>query len=184
MASGSLPGPVRAAPWYVWCAVLAVTSAMVGTHWDISWHKSIGRDTFWTPAHIAIYLCGVLAGLACAYLIFSTTFSRSSAAREASVRVWGFHGPLGAFMCAWGGLAMITSAPFDNWWHSAYGLDVRILSPPHVLLIFGLLVIRVGTLILILGEMHRAGGGLYRKLHRLALYTFTVIALVAVGMFE
>ncbi len=48
-------------PWYIWCSALAVTSAMVGVHWDISWHRSIGRDTFWTPAHIAIYLCGVLA---------------------------------------------------------------------------------------------------------------------------
>ncbi len=27
---------------------------------------------------------------------------------------------------------MITSAPFDDWWHNAYGLDVKILSPPHV----------------------------------------------------
>src|SRR2546422_9886753 len=23
-----------------------------------SWHRSIGRDTFWTPAHLAIYLAG------------------------------------------------------------------------------------------------------------------------------
>ena len=52
-------------PWYVWCAVLGVTSAMIGGQWDISWHRSIGRDTFWTPAHMAIYLCGVLAGLSC-----------------------------------------------------------------------------------------------------------------------
>jgi hypothetical protein len=21
------------------------------------WHRSIGHDTFWTPPHIAIYLC-------------------------------------------------------------------------------------------------------------------------------
>ena len=49
-------------PWYIWCAVIAVTSAMVGTHWDIAWHRSIGRDTFWTPAHMAIYFAGVLAG--------------------------------------------------------------------------------------------------------------------------
>jgi hypothetical protein len=44
---------------------LAVTSAMVGTP-DISWHRSIGRDTFWTPAHIAIYM-RVLAGIRAAF---------------------------------------------------------------------------------------------------------------------
>ena len=60
-------------PWYVWCGVAAVTCAMTGVHWDISWHRSIGRDSFWTPAHIDIYFCGVLAGISCGYLILSTT---------------------------------------------------------------------------------------------------------------
>src|SRR5438045_962637 len=55
----------RAIPWYVWCCAAAVTSSAVGGVWDISWHESIGRDTFWTPAHVLIYLCGVLAGVAC-----------------------------------------------------------------------------------------------------------------------
>jgi len=149
-----------AVPWYVWCAVLANTSSMIGVHWDISWHRSIGRDTFWTPAHLAIYLCGVLAGVASAYMILSATFSKSAEAlREASVRIWGFRGPLGAFIMAWGGIAMLTSAPFDDWWHSAYGLDVRIISPPHTLLAMGIFNIQLGAIMLILGRMNRAGGG-------------------------
>src|SRR6266481_2821040 len=103
-------------PWYVWACLIATTSGGIGSIWDISWHKSIGRDSFWTPAHVLIYLCGVIAGLTCGYLILSTTFGSNSAARAAAVRVWGFHGPLGAFLCAWGGIAMIASAPFDDWW--------------------------------------------------------------------
>ena len=47
---------------------------MTGIHWDISWHRSIGRDSFLTPAHVVIYFCGVLAGISCGYLILSTTF--------------------------------------------------------------------------------------------------------------
>ena len=62
--------------------------------------------------------------------------------------MWGFRGPLGAFVCSWGGVAMIASGPFDNWWHNAYGLDVKILSPPHILLALGMTGIRFGTLIL------------------------------------
>src|SRR3982750_2394776 len=89
-------------PWYLWCAALAVTSAYVGGYWDISWHRSIGRDSFWTAPHMAIYACGVLAGLSSAYLIFKTTFGGDRAMRDASVGIWGLHGPLGAFICAWG----------------------------------------------------------------------------------
>ena len=127
----------RGVPWYIWCAVLAVTSAMVGGHWDISWHSSIGRDTFWTPAHMAIYMCGILAGVAFGYLILSTTLSKSAPLAESSVHIWGFRAPLGAFIASWGGIAMLTSAPFDNWWHAAYGLDVKIVSPPHIVLFIG-----------------------------------------------
>ena len=165
-------------PWYVWCAVFAVTSAMIGGHWDISWHRSIGRDTFWTPAHIAIYLCGVLAGISCGYLILSTTFGRSSFPSEATVRLWGFRGPLGAFIAAWGGVAMLTSAPFDDWWHSAYGLDVKIVSPPHVVLIVGILAAEVGALILVLGQMNRAEGKLRARLNWIFLYLSSMILVI------
>ena len=151
---------IAAVPWYVWCAVFANTSSMIGVHWDISWHRSIGRDTFWTPAHVAIYLCGVLAGLSSAYMILSATFSRSAGQlRDAGVCIWGFRGPLGAFIMAWGGIAMLTSAPFDDWWHSAYGLDVRIISPPHTLLAMGIFNIQLGAIMLILGHMNRTGEG-------------------------
>ena len=165
-------------PWYVWGAVAAVTSAMIGTHWDISWHRSIGRDTFWTPAHIAIHLCGVLAGISCGYLILSTTLKRDSPLRDCAVKMWGFRGPLGAFLSAWGGVAMLTSAPFDNWWHNAYGLDVKVLSPPHVVLIAGIIAIDLGALILILGAMNRAQGSLRRRLNWMYLYIAAMIVVI------
>jgi hypothetical protein len=171
-------------PWYIWTCVIAITSASVGGIWDISWHKSIGRDTFWTPPHMLIYLCGILAGISCGYLILSSSFGRSAEARAGSVRIWGFRGPLGAFVCAWGGMAMITSAPFDNWWHDAYGLDVKVLSPPHVLLILGILVIRVGTLLLILGHLSGAEGALRARLHALMLYTCTFLLVTSFGVFQ
>src|ERR1700749_5044920 len=168
------PTAERAAhiPWYLWCCALAATSVTVGGQWDVSWHRSIGRDTFSTPAHIAIYLCGVLAGIATGYLIFDTTFRKSSPLRESSVQVLGFTAPLGAFLCAWGGVAMLTSAPFDNWWHNAYGLDVKIISPPHALLILGLRGISTGIMFLIMSAMNRARGDekTFRHLQGLLLY--------------
>jgi hypothetical protein len=169
-------------PWYMWCCVAAMFSGAFGGVWDISWHESIGRDTFWTPAHMMIYLCGVLAGIACGYLILSTTFQKNSSLNEVSVSIWGFRGPLGAFICAWGGVAMITSAPFDNWWHNAYGLDVKILSPPHVVLILGLLAIRFGLLVMVLAEMNRAEGAYYKKLEWILFVVFVFLMGATVGV--
>jgi hypothetical protein len=169
-------------PWYMWCCVVAMFSGAFGGVWDISWHESIGRDTFWTPAHMMIYLCGVLAGITCGYLILSTTFQKNSPLNEVSVSIWGFRGPLGAFICAWGGVAMITSAPFDNWWHNAYGLDVKILSPPHVVLILGLLAIRFGLLVTVLAEMNRAEAAYYKKLEWVLFVVFVFLMGATVGV--
>jgi hypothetical protein len=152
-------------PWTIWFMVAGMTSGLVGGVWDISWHMSIGRDTFWTPAHILMQLTGVLAGIACAYLILHTTFaSGASSDRDASVRVMGFRAPVGAFIAVWGCVAMLASAPFDNWWHNAYGLDVKIVSPPHVLLSLGSFGIKIGTMALIASLMNRSGEALRNRL--------------------
>jgi len=160
----------RAVPWYAWSSAVAITSTTVGLYWDISWHIGIGRDTFWTPAHLAIQFGAVLTGLCCAYLILHTTLVRAAPIREHSVRIWGFRAPLGAFVAAWGGFCMLTSAPFDNWWHNAFGLDVTILSPPHVLLILGIFVMGLGGLIVTTSQMNRSTGENREKLGRLLLY--------------
>ena len=141
-------------PVHIAAVLLAATSVIVGVIWDISWHRSIGRDTFWTPAHLAIYLGGILAGVSCGALVLRTTFAGTPAELDRSVRFWGFRGPLGAWVCIWGAIAMIASAPFDNWWHNAYGLDVKVLSPPHVILALGFTGIQVGALLLLAARQH------------------------------
>jgi hypothetical protein len=156
---------------------------MIGVHWDISWHESIGRDSFWTLPHLAIHLCGILAGITSAYLILSTTFRRESPLRKTSVRMWGFRGPLGAFIMAWGGLCMIISAPFDDWWHRAYGLDVKILSPPHAVLAIGIFGVHIGVLVLILAYMNRAQAGLRGRYLKLLLYVGGMM-LIALTVFQ
>ena len=146
----------RRVPWYCTAVVFAATCILVGIVWDISWHETIGRDTFWTPAHICIHLGGSLGGLVCGWLVLKTTFYGTDAERGAAVRVWGFRGPLGAWVTIWGALALLASAPFDNWWHSAYGLDVKILSPPHSVLAAGMYFIVFGGLLQVLGLQNRA----------------------------
>ncbi|MBW8870025.1 MAG: hypothetical protein JF563_04505, partial [Acidobacteriales bacterium] len=56
---------------------------------------------------------------------------------------------------------------------NAYGLDVKIISPPHALLILGIRAIDFGMLFLMLAAMNRAsdaGDSNYRNLRRLFLY--------------
>jgi hypothetical protein len=160
----------RVVPWYIWASVLAITSTTVGLYWDISWHIGIGRDTFWTPAHLAIQLGALITGLSCAYLILHTTFAGDRTTRESSVRIWGMRGPLGAFIAAWGGFCMLTSAPFDNWWHNSFGLDIEILSPPHVVLFIGIFVMGFGGLVLTTSQMNLSTGEGRDKLNRMFLY--------------
>ena len=172
-----------AIPWFIWSSIAAITSAKIGGEWDISWHMSIGRDAFLTAPHVMIYLCGVIAGITCGYLILRTTFDPASPLRASSVHVLGFQAPVGAFIAAWGGIAMIASAPFDNWWHNAYGLDVTVISPPHILLIAGTAAVGFGTLVLILGRMNRAEGRERRALELMFLYIGSIL-LPATLVFE
>jgi hypothetical protein len=147
---------VAVAPWHIYAVLFATTSIVVGVIWDISWHMTIGRDTFWTPAHLAIYLGGVVGGLASGVVVLRTTFAGSLEEKARAVRFWGFRGPLGSWVSIWGALAMITSAPFDDWWHNAYGLDVEILSPPHTLLALGMFGIALGAMLSVLALQNRA----------------------------
>ncbi|MFY9824823.1 MAG: hypothetical protein WAM82_25820 [Thermoanaerobaculia bacterium] len=167
-----------ALPWYLTAMLAGSTSIVVGLLWDISWHMTIGRDTFWTPAHMAIYLGGVVAGLACGVLALKTTFAGTPAERSAAVGFWGFRAPLGAWVAIWGTFAMLTSAPFDDWWHNAYGLDVRILSPPHSLLGVGMITIQIGTLLMALALLNRAPAGQGRALGLAHLYASGIVLLM------
>jgi hypothetical protein len=142
---------------YAKAVLLGGTAIAIGILWDISWHRTIGRDTFWTPAHMAIYFGGLLGGLTCGWLVIRTSFFASPAEQAGSVKLfWRFRGPLGAWVTIWGTLAMLTSAPFDNWWHEAYGVDVKILSPPHTVLALGMWAIVLGALMLVLREQNLA----------------------------
>lgn len=144
---------------YSWAVLAGGTSIAIGILWDISWHRTIGRDTFWTPAHMAIYIGGLLAGLTCGWVVIRTTFLGNPGEKAAAVRLWCFRGPLGSWVTIWGALAMIASAPFDNWWHNAYGVDVKILSPPHTVLALGMWATVLGALMLLLREQNLAAPG-------------------------
>jgi hypothetical protein len=154
--SEEMEGP-RPFAWLGAVVTLGAVCVMIGVYWDISWHMSIGRDSFWTPAHLLIQAGGLMAGLSSGYVAIRTTFGGNAIARDSSVTFWGFKAPLGAWVAIWGCFAMVSSAPFDNWWHNAYGLDVRIISPPHMVLAMGIAGVGIGALLLTLAAQNRDG---------------------------
>ncbi len=135
-----------------------------------------------------VYACGLLAGVSCAYLILATTFGSREEFKQHSVSFFGLRAPTGVFLTAWGGLAMLFSSPFDNWWHNAYGLDVQVQSPPHIVLLAGTWAVCQGTLLVAAAWMNRAraegreaGTGPYLRLF-LFVGALSVIHLMSYSM--
>src|SRR5580698_6517126 len=84
--------------WPALLLAFAASCITIGIMWDISWHETIGRDTFWTPAHMVIYLGGALGGCVGGWLAFQNTFLAGPAGRAATVRLFGARAPLGAWI--------------------------------------------------------------------------------------
>jgi hypothetical protein len=143
-------------PLYVYVGVIASKLVILGILWDIAWHMSIGRDGLFSAPHVVIYLGAASAGLFSGYQVLKTSFLGSLVEKSKMVHFWGiFYSSLGGLFCIWGSIAAITSAPFDDWWHNTYGLDVEIFSPPHTVLLLGLMSVQVGAMVAVLAILNR-----------------------------
>ncbi len=145
-----------AIPLYVYISVIASMCVILGVLWDIAWHMSIGRDGLFSAPHVVTYAGAASAGLFSGFQVLKTSFWGSKIEKGKMVNFWGiFYSSLGGLFCIWGGIASLTSAPFDDWWHNTYGLDVQILSPPHTILLLGLLSVQMGAMIGTLAFLNR-----------------------------
>jgi hypothetical protein len=166
----------RGIPLYVYVVAISSLLTVIGILWDISWHRSIGRDKFLSPPHILIYLGAIFAGLFSGIQVIWNSLHLTKEIKASHIRVWGvFYSSLGALFCIWGAIAMLTSAPFDDWWHSAYGLDVKILSPPHTLLGLGMKFLTFGACVSLCKYINALKAGSDAKGGQLALLQFLFI---------
>lgn len=124
-----VPGSGGVSPWVLGAAALGSITMPLGAYWDIAFHFSRGRDTFFSPPHLLIY-----GGIV---LVSSALFSglRITAAMLGWRNLITKASP--ATLAALGLAAQLASAPFDELWHYLFGLDVGIWSPPHAILIAG-----------------------------------------------
>src|SRR6266511_1688445 len=111
----------------------AILVEMTGGDWDIRWHIRRLVEVFWTPPHTVLY-----SGLAIA---FASAFG---------AHVLQLLGPVpprplrvGIRVALIGLATQLVAGGFDTWWHATFGVDDA-LSPPHVLLIGGMVISAFG----------------------------------------
>ena len=140
MATVALPLRRRAAGiTALWSALVVGTIgtflSWFGSGWDVSWHRIYGRDTFWTTPHLFIYTGVTLWGIAA--LVATVTAMRGRPISGRALAIGPIRAELGLALVGVGALVTILAGPFDNLWHSLYGRDVDIWSPPHLAGILG-----------------------------------------------
>jgi hypothetical protein len=138
---------------------------MVGGGWDIAWHHTLGRDTFWSPPHLVLYSGVGVMGLMCLAAVMRTTVGRSVGPLVDATLVerWGLRAPRGFALVGVWALGAVLSAPFDDAWHRLFGIDVTIWSPPHLFAIASAGAMRLGLLVALVDEMALAAHAIPRR---------------------
>ncbi len=121
--------------WIMLCLMLL---AELGLAWDRRWHDIVGRDHFWIPPHIMMYTGIGGAGLITLGIVLVDTWryyqKKAGVDDSSTISVLGFfHAPLGFILLGCGMLIDAIAAPFDNYWHELYGIDVTFWSPFHLM---------------------------------------------------
>ncbi|WP_445183302.1 hypothetical protein ACTXG6_32915 [Pseudonocardia sp. Cha107L01] len=138
-----------------WVVLLGTMITTVGLSWDIQWHVEVGPDTFFTLSHLALYSGSALSGIASLVMVLMATSAQRAdrslprAVGGTPVRVLGgrFAAPLGYLISGIGAASFLLYGLLDLWWHSLYGFDAVLNSPPHVALFLSISITMVGSIV-------------------------------------
>ncbi|MEY2398959.1 MAG: hypothetical protein QOJ00_2133, partial [Actinomycetota bacterium] len=101
---------------------------------DVAWHVALGRDkNLFTAPHTGIVIgLGLILMSGITGVLFASLQGVDTALRWKAVRIPWSTLPLLAL-----GGAAVTGFPLDELWHRAFGVDVTMWSPTHMLMILG-----------------------------------------------
>jgi hypothetical protein len=131
---------------------LGILSSRFGFAWDVNWHSDVGPDTFFTLPHLFIYSGVALGGITCLVTVLYSSWSYHqgrSLFPHASLTLlfWGvLRAPASFIIGGLSALLFFFYGLFDELWHSIYGFDVTIQSPPHVGLILSMFISVAGCI--------------------------------------
>jgi hypothetical protein len=128
--------------WIYFLIALGVALQVGAANWDIIWHGVVNVESFFTPPHTVLYSGVGLSLIATFVGIVISTKQKSSLSPYSIYR--NIPNPLKLIVL--GCLMELISGEFDNWWHTNFGFD-GLLSPPHLMLISGMLISILGALI-------------------------------------
>ncbi|MUM16112.1 hypothetical protein FZI91_11845 [Mycobacterium sp. CBMA271] len=143
------------APLGAFGVLLGSVVGSVGTTWDVQWHSDVGPDTFFTLPHLFLYSGSAISGIVSLAMILMVT-AVQRAGDEAPrwvggvpIRVLGgkFTAPLGFLLSGCGAAAFLLYGLLDLWWHTVYGFDAILASPPHFALFVSGTVTDLGSVV-------------------------------------
>ncbi len=132
-----------------WVILVLALQAELGLAWDRNWHDLVGRNEFFTPPHIMLYSGIAISGFIALFVVLFDTYryykKKPGVDDSSTVKVLHFfHAPLGYVILGFGAFIDLLAAPFDNYWHSLYGIDVTLWSPFHLMGTVGGIIVGLG----------------------------------------
>lgn len=119
--------------------LLFALTALSGGYWDVWWHMMKLVETFYTLPHLVIYASIFLSGITVLGVVFIhlrkiDSFSPEKIKEAKSLAL------IGA-----GSVIQLIAGVVDDMYHSVVGFDITTWSPPHVLVVFGGVLLLLGV---------------------------------------
>jgi hypothetical protein len=129
--------------WIYLLVSIGVAMQVGAANWDIIWHGVVNVESFFTPPHLVLY-SGVGLSLIATITGIVISIKHNGVLKKQFSLFHKIPNPLK--LVALGCVIEVFSGQFDSWWHTNFGFD-GLLSPPHLMLISGMLFSIIGALI-------------------------------------
>ncbi len=144
--------------------------ARFGLAVDLQWHTDVGRDKLFTPPHIMI-LAGIIPTsiMLISYIFWYSFFSEQD--NKVGFHIGPFIAPTSLWMMVCGLITLVLGGLYDDFWHTAYGVDTTIITPPHIWTFAGGMLVEIATIALALQMRERLKGETPKWLNLIILGT-------------